>query len=273
MKMTVGRPLCLCSLLAALTLGCTGEAVPPPGAGQENAQPQSTQPARPSTQPGVQDANAAQPVEPVGPTRPPKKLATTPSVRFYDVAVEAHHVVYVVDRSGSMAPTFDEIRVELLRSIGRLEPWQGFHIALFADNRAIEGPAKGLVPATAQNKDAAGRFLKVMHASGQTTVLPALKRAFAALADADQDKPGKAILLLSDGDFAGVTGGSRYQTKDGRTLLGNEAVVQFLRDRNKDKAVRVCTFLYHSRDPTAAKVLTTIAEENGGTYKRISPDD
>ncbi|MCD6303876.1 MAG: hypothetical protein J7M21_02820, partial [Planctomycetes bacterium] len=86
-------------------------------------------------------------------------------------------------------------------------------------------------------------------------------------------RPGKLIYLLSDGDFAGVTGGSIYQTDDGRTLQGNEAVVQWLRDNNKKKDVYVNTFLYLSKQESAIKVMQKVAQENGGRFKQISADE
>jgi hypothetical protein len=80
--------------------------------------------------------------------------------------------------------------------------------------------------------------------------------------------PGKLIYLLSDGDFAGVTGGSKYKS-GGNILQGNEAVVQWLRDRNKDGQIHVNTYLYGFEPPSAVSVLKRIAAENGGKYEHI----
>jgi hypothetical protein len=188
-----------------------------------------------------------------------------------------YHVVFVIDRSGSMAPTFERVRFEMLKSISRLVKEMDFTIILFADNQYIEGPRKGLVPAELVNKDAATNFLKDVTASTSTTVLPALKRAFEVLKFADASKPGRLVYLLSDGDFAGMSGGSTYTGADGRALNGNEAVVQWLRDNNpRDFAkgrVQVHTFLYLSKDEEAMKVMRTIARENSGWFKPISSDE
>ena len=103
-------------------------------------------------------------------------------------------------------------------------------------------------------------------------VLPALKRAFQLLKYSDPRRPGRLIYLLSDGDFAGISGGSTYKGLD-----GNEAVVQWLRDNNpKQEAkglVHVNTFLYLNKDAEAIKVMKTIKEENGGRFKLISRDE
>ncbi len=196
-----------------------------------------------------------------------------PRSRFFGSGGNAYHIVYVVDRSGSMAPTFDEVRIEMLKSISRLQPVQDFSIILFSNNKYIEGPKKHLVHADMTNKLAATRFLKKVTASGQTTVLPALKRAFTVLKYADRKRPGKLIYLLSDGDFAGVTGGSTYQTDDGKLLQGNEAVVQWLKDNNVKKDVYVNTFLYRSQQESAIEVMKAVAHQNGGRFKLVSQDE
>jgi len=200
-----------------------------------------------------------------------------PKSTIFGDSGNGYHVVYVIDRSGSMAPTFERVRFEMLKSIGRLAKEQDFTIILFSDNRYIEGPRKGLVPAELVNKDAAVGFLREITASNTTTVLPALKRAFEVLKYADASKPGRLVYLLSDGDFAGMSGGSTYTAADGRALNGNDAVIQWLRENNpRDEAkgrVHVHTFLYLSKDEEAMKVMRTIARENGGWFKPISSDE
>lgn len=199
-----------------------------------------------------------------------------PHSRFFGSGGNAYHIIYVVDRSGSMAPTFDQVRMEMLKSISRLKPIQDFTVILFSNNQYIEGPQKRLVSADFNNKLAANRFLSKVTASGQTTVLPALQRAFAVLKFADMTRPGRLVYLLSDGDFAGVTGGSPYTTETGQTLTGNEAVVAWLRDNNKKTQkdmVYINTFLYLGREESAVKVMETIAKENGGRFKHISADE
>ena len=190
-----------------------------------------------------------------------------PKSNFYGSGGNAYHIVYVVDRSGSMSPTFDEVRIEMLKSIGRLQMAQDFHIILFSDNEVIEGPGSKLVPADDTNKLAATRFLMKVTAFGQTTALKALQRAFSVLRYTNE-RPGKLIYLLTDGDFHGVTGGSTY-----KNLKGNEAVVQWLKDNNKAHDVYINTYLYLGNDETARKVMQTISEENGGRFKQISADE
>jgi len=182
------------------------------------------------------------------------------------------NIVYVVDRSGSMARSFEEVKSEMIRSIARLGPGQKFHVVLFGDGKTIEGPRRWLVACGIENKVAAAKFLSQQVAQGSTTALVALKRAFAVLAAAPAGE-GKLIYLLSDGDFSGLAGGSQYRTADGRTLSGNEAVLQWLADKNAGLKVCIQTVLLHSTDETAVKVLKAIARQNGGRFKYISPDE
>ncbi len=184
----------------------------------------------------------------------------------------ARNVVYIVDRSGSMAKTFEEVKGEMIRSISRLRPRQKFHVVLFGDGLTIEGPRRGLVTAALENKLAAAEFLRDTEARGTTTALVALQRAFAVLATRPANE-SKLIYLVSDGDFSGLAGGSRYRTADGRTLGGNEAVLQWLADNNKAPKVYIQTVLLHSTDESALKVLKAIARSNGGLFKYISTDE
>lgn len=182
------------------------------------------------------------------------------------------NIVYVVDRSGSMVNTFGSVKSEMIRSISRLNPGQCFHVVLFGDGKTIEGPRRRLIAASNDNKVAAVRFLQQQSPFGVTTALVALKRAFDVLAAAPPDQ-SKLIYLVSDGDFSGITGGSRYRTADGRTLNGNEAVLQWLADKNAGPKIYIQTVLLHSTDQTAVKVLKTIANQNGGRFKYVSPDE
>jgi len=257
-------------VIGAAWLGLAAGCSEPPNrpATQISAKPATQLPPPPASQPalnlgklnlGEEDSNAAHPI------------------KFFDSTAGAHHIVYLVDRSGSMAPTFERVRIEILKSISILRPEQDFTIILFGDGNFIEGPQKKIVLAKLENKVAAVNFLRDITASGPTTVLPALKRAFQVLKFADPTKPGRVIYLLSDGDFAGIAGGSQYKAADGRVLNGNEAVIQWLRENNlkdeKNGRVRVNTILYLNKDEDAKKVMDTIAKESGGRFKLITTDE
>ncbi|MDY6914008.1 MAG: VWA domain-containing protein [Planctomycetota bacterium] len=191
-----------------------------------------------------------------------------PRSSFFGSGGNAHHIVYVVDRSGSMLHEFDTVRHEMLRSISKLKPIQDFHVILFAEQKVLESPPRRLVPATPQHKAEAAEFLAGVRPRGSTTVLPALSRAFAVLKRADKRRRGKLIYLLTDGDFAGMGGGSRY-----KGLSGNEAVVAWLKDNNQSGEVHVNTYLYGWQPKSAVDVMKKIAEQHGGRYKYVSRDE
>ena len=50
-------------------------------------------------------------------------------------------------------------------------------------------------------------------------------------------------------------------------------MLALVRTLNKDKAVRIHTYLYGNRPPAAVKVLKQIAKESDGKYKFVSVDD
>lgn len=164
----------------------------------------------------------------------------------------AYHIVYVIDRSGSMVEKMDAVCNEMLRSISRLDAQQDFHIILFAKGPLHEMPARRLVLAAARNKVAAADFLDNCRVGSQTDPIPALRRAFAVLSWADRRRPGRLIHFLSDGNFP-----------------DNAGVLAAVRTLNRDKSVCINTFLYGNRPPQAERVMKQIAAENGGQYKYV----
>lgn len=166
-----------------------------------------------------------------------------------------HHVVYVIDRSGSMLSTFENLRSEMLISISKLKPIQDFHVIFFAAGSPVENGPKALAQATDENKAQASQFLSEVSPEGQTNPVMALKRAFDVLEGANS-KPGKLIYLLTDGDFS-----------------NNEEIFRLLQERNAKKDVHITTFNYGAKTGTIASVLQKIASENGGRYNYVSLDD
>lgn len=156
-----------------------------------------------------------------------------------------YHIVYVLDRSGSMLDSLDAVRLELIRSISRLSPRQDFHVIWYNDGQPKENPPSRLVPASDDNKRESAAFLKTVTAVGQTDVIPAMKRAFAVL-NAAPDNKGKLIYLLTDGEFS-----------------DNEKVLKEVKSLNAAGNVKVCTILYHHRSPEAEKVLRQMAIDSG----------
>jgi len=180
----------------------------------------------------------------------------------------ADNVVFVVDRSGSMVTVFDYVRLEIQLAIAQLHARQKFHIVLFADAKAIDGPAAGLVSATPGNKISVVEFLNKdeIRPQGKTTVLVSLKRAFDVL-DRSEAGSSKMIILVTDGEFSGIGGGSRYAG-----MKGNEAVIKWLKVNNAKSGITINTYLF-GKDPRAVKVLKQIADEHKGRFKAIDFDE
>jgi hypothetical protein len=170
----------------------------------------------------------------------------------------ARHIVYVIDRSGSMIDTFDAVKNEMLTSIGQLDPKQDFDIILFTQGAPQEPVDKRLVPATPEYKGAATKFLKDAYAAGSTDPLPALSRAFEVL-DKVSDPGGKVVFFLTDSDFP-----------------DNDAVVKFCKAHNVKHDVHFFTFLYGGGKggppEKAEEAMKTIAKENGGKYKYVTEE-
>lgn len=199
----------------------------------------------PSLAPG-----SASPLSEASPLGPGLAFHAPPRSSLLGAGGNAHHVVYVIDRSGSMIGTFDEVRRAVLLSIGHLRDDQDFHVILFAQGRAIESPPARLVPPTEDNKLQAATFLAAARAGFHSDPLPALRRAFDVLADAPGG--GKLIYLISDGVFP-----------DG------PAVTSVIRSRNKDKLVRINTYYCGGDDPSAQAMLQTIARNTGGLFRLV----
>ncbi len=175
----------------------------------------------------------------------------------------AHHIVFLLDYSGSMSMLFPDVRHEMLVSISRLRPPQDYHIILFKGwGDYIENPPKELVTADYANKEQTGEFFQDLQApegSGKgfkSDVVRVFERAFDVLAEADKELPGKLIYLLTDG-----------------LLSDPERILEAIRKRNAGKEVLINTYLFAYKDPYAVEILNKIADENGGRYKYVSWDE
>jgi len=178
---------------------------------------------------------------------------------------DANTVIFVVDRSGSVAPVFQEEIHYQLSLIGQLKPTQKFHVIVFSEGHLMQAPRLYPVDADDKAKAVATKFLRELTASGATIALPALQRAERMFRYANAPKGSKMVVLLSDGDFEGISGGSTYKPRDGRALKGNDAILQWLRDHNKDGLFRLHTISTGTSEE-GREILKAIASENGGKY-------
>ncbi len=179
-----------------------------------------------------------------------------PRTRFGGTKGNAYHVVYVVDRSGSMLDTFDEVRMEITTSLCQLSAKQTFHVIFFAAGTPKENPPGRLVFATEANKTQAVTFLEKITPEGQTDPIPALNKAFSVLKNTPGDKKGKLINLLTDGEFP-----------------DNEKVLKAIKAGNARGDVQINTVLHHHRCEEAIKVLKQIADQNRGEFNFVEPNE
>jgi hypothetical protein len=185
------------------------------------------------------------------------KTTPPPANTFFDNSENAHHVVFCIDASGSMASgangsRFDVVRQELLKAISHLTPVQDFHVVMFQDGPPIELPAKRLSPVTPENRAAAAQWVNdVVPRGAGADPVPALKRCYDVLANADKASKGKQIFLLTDSAFPNV-----------------DTVLQCV--KAQPKYVHVFTYLLNDKaDETMVKTLKDIATITGGKYKQI----
>ncbi|MGA2265240.1 MAG: VWA domain-containing protein [Phycisphaerae bacterium] len=185
----------------------------------------------------------------------PAAFRAAPRSSLFGAGGNARHVVYVLDRSGSMIDTFEEVRRAVLLSIGRLDGDQDFHVILFAEGRAIENPPGRLVPPTEANKLQVADFLAAARPGSQSHALVALNRAFDVLDEASSAGAGaggsKLIYLLTDG-----------------VLPDGPAILAAIRDRDKNKQVHICTY-YCGNDAAGQSLLKEIARSTGGLFRQI----
>jgi hypothetical protein len=178
-----------------------------------------------------------------------------PGSSFGGLGGNAHHVVYLIDRSGSMFDVFEAVKNEIVESVRKLDPKQDFHVIMFAEGDPLEKQPMALTPPTEKYILALAKFLETVKAERTTNPIKAINRAFDVLAKANR-RPGKIIYMLTDGAFP-----------------DNDAVIEAIASRNRRKSVLINTFLYGWKPPIAEKVMIKIAAENGGKYRYVSPDE
>ena len=185
------------------------------------------------------------------PTPTPATSAPAPKgekLSLYGIRTRADNVVFLVDRGGNMGPAFDEIRQEVTNSIGDLEKTQKFHLVFFAEGKPMENKAAKLVDGTDANKTTAVRFAYTVTAKGTPDHVTGVRRALEALSGCEGSN---CVFLVTDGP-----------------LRDSEKVVSTINELNKDKKVRIYTVLVGSKSEEAAKMLTDIAHDNGGEFKK-----
>lgn len=162
---------------------------------------------------------------------------------------KARSIVYVMDRSGSMADTFRLLQRELMQAIGSLEGDQKFNVIWFNEGAATLMFTK-LTPATLENKRKVFDAIGTIVPSGQTEPLDAIVKGL--------DYKPDVLFLLSDGDFGEQ----------------NRRIAQTISRKNKKGATIINTILFvYDTMGDGERVLRSIAEDNGGVYKHVRQED
>jgi len=171
---------------------------------------------------------------------------------------------------------FDIVRYRLTQAIGDLGDRQSFHVVFFGAPTPIEFAPRKLVLATQETKASAADFIEHQVAEGTTVALPALARAIEVLEIDEKDKRTIVYLVKAwDFEWPGEVQ-NRYEDH-----TGNEAVVAFLREKNRatgaaldgkppeTRLATVHTILIGWGHPRAINVLKQIAAENGGEFRHV----
>lgn len=117
--------------------------------------------------------------------------------RLYGTAVKAEHVVYVIDRSAATNKYWEDVRLDVIASIGDLHASQDFALVLMGAARPTVGPEKALAAGVKRNQALAAKLLLATEAGGQTDPLSALRTAISILSTANA-AGGKVIYFVTD---------------------------------------------------------------------------
>ena len=167
--------------------------------------------------------------------------------RMSPVIGNSMHVVYLCDASRAMEDHFGALKQELLKAIDALKPIQEFTVIFLADDKAV-AMSEGTIKALPENKRKAVEFISGFRPGGAANPVAGFKSAFAT-------KP-HLVYFVTNGGFA-----------------GGDRVIEELRALNKDKRVKVNTITLHPKGEATEKLLRQIADENGGMFKLVTPDE
>jgi hypothetical protein len=187
-------------------------------------------------------------------TVPATVPATQPTNATFADPGDARQIIFICDASGSMINKFESLKVELNKAIAALQPGRTFNIVVLQDGVPAVLNRTEMVPASLAGKQAAKEFLAKVTASPTTDPMPGLAVAFRHRPD--------LVYLLTDGDFP-----------------DNDAVLKKVRSLNR-KAIAPRPATIHTiaftnvkdTDDAFLKLLRTIAEENGGTFRQVLED-
>jgi len=187
-----------------------------------------------------------------------------PKSRIFGHGGNVHSVIYVCDGSGSMVGGKDDVlKAELKKAVANLSPVQAFNMLFFRESPDFSSDidfisfSDQLVMASPNNKSRLFDFAtNKMKFGGGTNPLPALQEAF-------REKP-QLIFLLTDGEFDDPS---------------SAEVLKRIDAMNASKTVKINTILLLGSKAEKDEykdfeaIMTQIATDNGGVYKKFYSDD
>lgn len=187
-----------------------------------------------------------------------KRLRQTTLARFFGVKIESHHVMFVIDISGSMAEQLQTVKIgdraatrievvkqELVKALGALDPAASFNLCTF--NAAVQKWKETSVAMSDKTRAEAIDWVEHLGSRGGTNIYDAL--AF-AMGDPSVD----TIFLLTDGEPSAGT----------VTDLG--LIRQHIADWNRTRHVKIHCIAVGSDFP----LLEWIAQDANGTYTKFN---
>lgn len=167
----------------------------------------------------------------------------------------ASRIVYILDHSGSMLDSFDFLRQEVKRSVGKLLPSQRFAVVMFSETVDCVYARGGsqLQPATPDAKQQLDGWMDNVKAQGVNDDLlepfvQAFQKAFA------MSPPPQVVYFLTDGNH-------------------DPRLVERVREMNARSKVRIHTIAFVRITREAEENLRTIASEHKGKYKFVAEKD
>jgi hypothetical protein len=172
--------------------------------------------------------------------------------KLYGTAVRAAHIVYVIDRSAATNKHWEDIRGEVIASLGDLHAQQDFAVVLMGDVRPRVGPEKGLAKTNKRNQMLAAKMLLETEAAGKTDPLSALRQAIFALTPADA-KGGKVIYFITDRAMMDEAAARMFQTPAAKNIV-------------------VMTYMVGEGGNDSQQVLEKLASQSGGRFTHVTAD-
>lgn len=187
-----------------------------------------------------------------------KRLRQTTSARFFGVKIESHHVVFVVDISGSMAEQLESVKIgdraatrmeivkqELVKTLGALDAASSFNMVTF--NASIQKWKESSIAMSDKARAEAIDWVEHLGSRGGTNIYDALAFAFI-------DSGVDTIFLLTDGEPSAGT----------VTDLG--LIRQHIAGWNETRHIKIHCVAVGSDFP----LLEWIAQDAGGTYTKFN---